>query len=88
MASIVEEFHALLNDYLSRKILEDDVRYWIGGHLGEPPDEILPLFYDVTLALWDMEYARDRGYATEDHFRKAVAELLAEELEPTPIGDA
>lgn len=88
MASIVEEFHTLLNNYLDRKILEDDVRYWIGCHLGEPPDEIVPLFYDVALALWDMEYARERGYATEDHFRDAVAELLAEELEPAPSGDA
>ena len=88
MASILEEFHALLNDYLSRKILEDDVRYWIGSHLGEPPDEILPLFYDVTLALWDMEYARETGYATEDDFRAAVAELLAEELEPASRSDA
>ena len=88
MASMVEEFHALLNDYLSRKILEGDIRYWIGGHLGEPPDEILPLFYDVTLALWDMEYARERGDATEDDFRAAVAELLAEELEAASCGDS
>ena len=88
MASIVEEFHALLNNYLSKKILEDDVRYWIGCHLGEPPDEIVPLFYDVTLALWDMDYARERGHATEDDFRAAVAELLAEEFEPASSGDA
>ena len=87
MASIVKEFHTLLNNYLDRKILEDDVRCWIGYHLDEPPDEILPLFYDVTLALWDMEYARDRGYATEEDFQAAVAELLAEELEPAPSGD-
>ncbi len=88
MASIVEEFHTLLNNYLDGKVLEDDVRYWIGCHLGEPPDEIVPLFYDVTLALWDMEYARKTCHATEDYFRAAVVELLAEELEPTPSGDA
>ena len=88
MATTVEEFHALLNNYLSGKILEDDVRYWIGCHLGEPPDEIVPLFYDVTLALWDMEYAREGGHVTEEDFRMAVAELLAEELEPAPSGDA
>ena len=35
-----------------------------------------------------MEYARERGYATEEDFREAVAELLAEELEPAPSGDA
>ena len=88
MASIVEEFQILLNNYLDKKILEDDIRCWIGYHLDEPPDEILPLFYDVTLALWDMEYARKTGHATEDDFRAAVAELLAEELEPTPSGDS
>lgn len=87
MNSIVAEFHSLLRDYLDKKILEDDVRCWLGYHLDEPPDEILPLFYDVTLALWDMEYGRKTGHATEDYFRAAVAELLAEELEPAPSGD-
>ena len=88
MASIAKEFHTLLHDYLAGKILEDDVRQWIGEHLGEPPDEILPLFYDVTLALWDMEYARNGGYATEAYFRESVAELLAQEPAPAPVGDA
>ena len=88
MASIVEEFQILLNNYLDKKILEDDIRCWIGYHLDEPPDEILPLFYDVTLALWDMEYARKTGHATEDDFRAAVAELLAEQQTPVPGGDA
>ena len=77
MSPIAKEFHALLNDYLAGKILEDDVRYWIGCHLGDTPDEILPLFDDVTLALWDMEYARANGHATEEYFRESVAELLA-----------
>ena len=84
MSAIVKEFHALLNDYLGGKILEDDVRHWIGGHLGDTPDEILPLFDDVTLALWDMDYARAHGHATEDYFRESVAELLAEDLASTP----
>ena len=75
MVSIVDEFHSLLRDYLDHKILEDDVRDWIGGHIGNPPDEIVPLFYDVTLAMWDME----AGCGTEDDFRASIVELLAEE---------
>ena len=84
MSAIVKEFHALLNDYLGGKILEDDVRYWIGCHLDDTPEEITPLFHDVTLALWDMEYARAHGHATEDYFRESVAELLAEDPASTP----
>ena len=76
-----------MNNYLDQKILEGDVRYWIGCHLGEPPDEIAPLFYDVALTMWDMEAGRKSGHATEDHFRAAVAELLAEELASAPTGD-
>ena len=63
-------------------------RYWGSFNIDDPPDNVVPLIYDVALALWDMEYARDRGYATEEDFRATVAKLLAAELEPASSGDA
>ena len=82
------EFRTLLQNYLDGNAAEDDIRYWVSFNMDDPPDDIVPLIYDVALALWDMEYARERGYATEDHFRAAVADLLAEELELASSGDA
>ena len=82
------EFRNFLQNYLDGNAVEDDVRYWVIFNMDDPRDDIVPLIYDVALALWDMEYARERGHATEDDFRAAVAELLAEELEPAPSGDS
>ena len=83
-----DEFRSLLQNYLDGNVVEDDIRYWVGFNMDDPPDNIVPLIYDVALALWDMDYGREAGYVTEDHFRAAVTGLLAEELEPTPSGDA
>ena len=83
-----DEFISLLRNYLDGEVPLDSIRYWIGSHLGDPPSDFEPFMLDVALALWDMEYARKTGHATEDDFRMAVAELLAEQLEPTPSGDA
>ena len=39
---------------------------------------------DVAMVTWQVE----DGYGTEEDFRAAVAELLAEQLEPAAGGDA
>ena len=51
--------------------------------LGRPADDVENLMLDVAMAMWNTD-----DYGTEDNFRKAVAELLAEELEPSPSGDS
>ena len=80
---MLDEFCSLLRKYLDGESPQDSVRCWIGYHLGDPPNDVENLMLDVAMAMWNTD-----DYGTEDDFRAAVAELLAEELEPTPSGDS
>ena len=80
---MVEEFSSLMRNYLDGEVPLDSIRYWISCHLGNPPSDVENLMLDVAMTMWNTD-----DYGTEDDFRKTVAELLAEELEPTPSGDA
>ena len=50
--------------------------------MGDPPSDVENLMLDVAMAMWNTD-----DYGTQDDFRTAVSELLAEELEPAPGGD-
>ena len=78
-----DEFRTLLKNYLDGKDTQDSIRYWVSFNLDDAPEDTVPLICDVALAMWNTD-----DYATEDGFRAAVAELLAQELEPAPSGDA
>ena len=80
---MLDEFCTLLRNYLDGEVPLGSIRYWIGCHLGNPPSDVENLMLDVAMAMWNTD-----DYGTEDHFREAVAKLLAEELEPAPSGDA
>ena len=80
---MIDEFCSLLRNYLVGKVPLDSVRCWIGYHLGDPPSDVENLMLDVAMAMWNTD-----DYGTEDDFRAAVAELLAEEFEPASSGDA
>ena len=80
---MLDEFCTLLRSYLDREVPLSSIRYWIGCHLGNPPSDVENLMLDVAMAMWNTD-----DYGTEDYFRAAVAELLAEELQPAPSGDA
>lgn len=78
-----DEFRTLLKNYLDGKGTQDSIRYWVSFNLDDAPDDAVPLICDVALAMWNTD-----DYGTEEDFRAAVAELLAEELAPAPSGDA
>ena len=78
------DFRTLLAKYLEREEPLDSVRYWIAGHLGNPPEGLEDLMLDVAMVLWEV----DDGYGDEAYFRESVAVLLAEELAPTAEGGA
>ena len=76
------DFRILLAKYLEREEPLDSVRYWIAGHLGNPPEGLENLMLEVAMVLWEV----DDGYGDEAHFRESVAALLAAELAPTAEG--
>ena len=81
---MLNEFSSLLQDYIDGKAPLDQLREWIGAHLGNPPHDVENLMLDVAMAMWEM----DDGYGTAANFRATVAELLAETLAPAAGGDA
>ena len=78
-----DEFLALLKNYLAGKSTQDSIRYWVSFNLDDAPEDAVPLICDVALAMWNTD-----DYGTEDDFRVAVAELLAEEFAPVSSSDA
>lgn len=81
---MLNEFSSLLQNYLDGKATLDQLREWIGAHLGNPPADVENLMLDVAMAMWEM----DDGYGGGANFRATVAELLAETLAPAAGGDS